>query len=529
MSAALFLQAWCDTLVATALLVVLVLFVRKPFARHFGPRLGYALWLLPALRLLLPPLPFGDPVVVEAAPVAVVPFHSASAGAVEAPALWTFADLLPPLFALWAVGALAVLVAAMRSHARFRRDVLDDAVALEPVGAVRLVMTQAVDGPVAFGLLRRHVAVPHDFFARYAVDERALAIDHELAHHRHGDLWANAAALVLLAAQWFNPFAWRAIRAFRFDQEAACDARVLTMAGGAPRRDRTACYAAAIAKAAVGTRLSLAAPMAVQDNLQERLTMLMRQDISRRRGFAGRLLVGAAALAVLGATATLVPSGVVRAQTADTPTPPQAPAAPETEQGVTIITSTETSADAAEPERKREVRRIVIRDGEGEQDAAAPAENIRRMTVQIPGSLSRDDIIATLKEQGVDGTKAEAIADRLEARRKEKLRVAIAPVPPIPPMPPLTVSGQSIAMVRCADGSRGTPLIDSKQGADGRQRHIVMMNCGADGKAMRLLALKKARERLAGSKEAHGLSEETRVQITADLDKAIADLEKPGE
>src|SRR3546814_7012710 len=33
----------------------------------------------------------------------------------------------------------------------------------------------------------------------------------------------------LLAAQWFNPFAWRAIRAFRFDQEAACDARVLNM------------------------------------------------------------------------------------------------------------------------------------------------------------------------------------------------------------------------------------------------------------------------------------------------------------
>src|SRR3546814_11412734 len=60
-------------------------------------------------------------------------------------------------------------------------------------------------------------------------DLRVLAIDHELAHHRHGDLWANAAALVLLAAQWFNPFAWRAIRAFRFDQEAACDARVLNM------------------------------------------------------------------------------------------------------------------------------------------------------------------------------------------------------------------------------------------------------------------------------------------------------------
>src|SRR3546814_6584819 len=83
-------------------------------------------------------------------------------------------------------------------------------------------------------------------------DLRVLAIDHELAHHRHGDLWANAAALVLLAAQWFNPFAWRAIRAFRFDQEAACDARVLNMVDrdeAEGRGERTARYATAIVKA----------------------------------------------------------------------------------------------------------------------------------------------------------------------------------------------------------------------------------------------------------------------------------------
>ncbi len=41
------------------------------------------------------------------------------------------------------------------------------------------------------------------------------------------------------------------------------------------------------------------APMAVHDNLQERLTMLMQEDISKKRGLVGRLLVGAAAVAVL--------------------------------------------------------------------------------------------------------------------------------------------------------------------------------------------------------------------------------------
>src|SRR3546814_15974944 len=86
-------------------------------------------------------------------------------------------------------------------------------------------------------------------------DLRVLAIDHELAHHRHGDSWANDAALVLLPAQWFNPFAWRAIRAFRFDQEAPCDARVLTQLDRAEvalegRSDRAASYATVIVQAA---------------------------------------------------------------------------------------------------------------------------------------------------------------------------------------------------------------------------------------------------------------------------------------
>ncbi|WP_218667989.1 M56 family metallopeptidase, partial [Sphingopyxis sp. KK2] len=321
MSAAMFFQAWGDTLVTTAALVLVILLIRKPFARHFGPGLTYALWVVPALRLLLPPLPFAQP---DAVPVAASAVPASAEPAVElvmlapvdsvaavpatpAVPLLSLAELMPILFALWAAGMVAVLVAAMVSHHRFRRSVLTGAVTLEPIGTIRLVMTEAVDGPVAFGLWRRYVAVPQDFFARYVAEERALAIDHELAHHRHGDLWANAAALLLLSVQWFNPFAWRAIRAFRFDQEAACDARVLALADSAPRNVRTARYATAIAKAAVGSRLSLAAPMAVHDNLQERLTMLMQQDISKKRGLVGRLLVGGATLAVLATTATLVP------------------------------------------------------------------------------------------------------------------------------------------------------------------------------------------------------------------------------
>lgn len=554
MSAATWMQVWGDTMLTTALLVLAVLLIRKPFARHFGPRLGYSLWLIPALRLVLPPLPFAEPVAApENVDVMLVAVDTTLTAPV-APA-WSFADAMPYAFVLWAMGMAAVLAMAMLSHRRFRAEVLAEAVELEPIGTIRLVMTDAVDGPVAFGLWRRIVAVPQDFFARYAADERALAVDHELAHHRHGDLWANAAALVLLASQWFNPFAWRAIRAFRFDQEAACDARVLTMADADMRGERTARYATAIAKAAVGSRLSLAAPMAVHDNLQERLRMLMRRDISKQRGLAGRLLIGGVALAVLATTATLVPAGVATAtaQTTDLAEPPapplppepllpadgpEAPAAP----GVVVFTDHSEDVTTDKDGKKREVRRIVIRrDGSGDGKAPtvmfAPADGkdkLRHIDVRMPGSLSRDDVLATLKEQGVTGKQAEAIADKLEAKRKERIRTVLAPMPPMPPMAPLpsgawsSMHGQTMVLGKCGDSKKAAPIVNRDE-TDGNKRtrvHMFACNDSAEGKAARLSALKKARDAFAEGERARGLSEDMRAKVAADLDKAIADIEK---
>ena len=51
------MTAWLlETLVWTAVLIALVLMVRRPVARWFGPQVAYALWALPVLRLALPPI-----------------------------------------------------------------------------------------------------------------------------------------------------------------------------------------------------------------------------------------------------------------------------------------------------------------------------------------------------------------------------------------------------------------------------------------------------------------------------------------
>lgn len=563
MSAAMLMQLWGDTMLTTALLVVAVLLIRKPFARYFGPRLTYSLWLIPALRLVLPPLPLADPEALSIASPATNAALLAPADTITAAAQlpsWSLADAMPHLFLVWAAGMIAVILIALLSHKRFRNAVLADAVELDPIGSIRLVMTEAVDGPVAFGLWRRVVAVPHDFFARYIAEERALAIDHELAHHRHGDLWANAAALMLLASQWYNPFAWRAVRAFRFDQEAACDARVLTMADQDARQVRAARYATAIAKAAVGSRLSLAAPMAVHDNLQERLTMLLQQDISKTRGVAGRLLVGGATLAILATTATLVPAGMAAAsaqsvEIPEIPQPPapsspagvplasEAPAAP----GVMVFTSANEdvteSISTTDDGKRREVHRIRIRrDGDGKAHAAAvaPADDGasrapqgRRIEFRTTGGLSRDDVLATLREQGITGKQAEGIADKLEAKRKGRMLTALAPMPAMPPIAPMAPAawapthGHAVSAVRCGTG-KATPTVDREEVSGGKRSHYVMISCsdGSESKAARLTALKKARDRVLESEG--GLSANMRAKVAADFDRAIAETEKSG-
>ena len=48
-----------ETTLAVTLLVCLVLLVRKPVAKRFGAGAAYALWSLPLIRLVLPPLPSG--------------------------------------------------------------------------------------------------------------------------------------------------------------------------------------------------------------------------------------------------------------------------------------------------------------------------------------------------------------------------------------------------------------------------------------------------------------------------------------
>lgn len=347
------MTAWLsDTLLYTGFLIALVLLVRRPLGRYFGPHFAYSLWLLPALRLILPPIELPASMAPQQAPLgdqALLALAMANASPVPMSAPMPLWERGEAWLALWLAGAAAFLVWRIASYVLMRRELLAAAKPVGEVGRIRLVETPAVSSPVAFGVRDKVVALPPFFMAMEDRTGRDLAIAHELAHHRGHDIVANFAAQPLLALHWFNPIAWLGWRAMRRDQEAACDARVLA---GRDRRER-ALYAGLIANFAAGPRLALAAPMACpmagglwgEKSIIHRLRSLSMTDVSPSRRRLGRWILAGGALA-LPLTASVsyaaaaqdveavpvapstVPEAPLPPSAPEPPLPPRAPDAP---------------------------------------------------------------------------------------------------------------------------------------------------------------------------------------------------------
>ena len=284
-----------QTLLATTLLMAAVLVLRAPVRRMFGARAAYLLWAIPLLRLVMPSLPQVAP---QGSPIAA-PMKIVVAAANEAPASVDW------LLALWGAGALLFGLMQVVRYLGFVRSVDRDAASVPSIGP-EVWTTAAVTGPVAAGLLRPRILLPHDYRSRYSPEELALAVAHERVHLARRDLWANAAATGLLALHWFNPLAHRAFRAFREDQEMSCDAAVI----GEAANEARAAYAAAMVKSAGGAGWAVRAgspivcPMSRSANLKRRLSMIKTHNKSRAASIGGAFATAAIAAAGLTLTAT---------------------------------------------------------------------------------------------------------------------------------------------------------------------------------------------------------------------------------
>ncbi|MEK6638377.1 MAG: M56 family metallopeptidase [Pseudomonadota bacterium] len=301
------IQNWIvETFVATTILMLIVLVLRSAVAERFGARAAYLLWLAPALRMIMPPLPqswfnneglaaqgqaLKDAAVVLTNPSAVPLMSAASAGGI---------DWLMLLGIVWLGGAALFFARHMLAYHRFLTLVLASSRRIDDANRITLVASPAIRSPIALGVFGRQIIVPDDFTTRFDATEQRLALAHEMTHHRRGDLPVNLAALVVLALHWFNPLAHIAHRAFRLDQEAACDAIVLH---GASVGERHA-YGSALFKAAIGPVPIAICAMGATTTLKARLRYIIAHAERPERIMTGAVL----ALAVIGGGLVLTAS-----------------------------------------------------------------------------------------------------------------------------------------------------------------------------------------------------------------------------
>ena len=290
------MTAWAlHTLVSTTLLMVVVLIIRRSVARAFGARAAYALWLAPAARLFLPPLPHGGPTpqyLIET---------SVGAGSAGLPFAAAPQSTLPAaLLAVWVGGAAVFLAFQMLAHRRFVARALSRGRRMPaPSGdGPELIESSAVEGPIATGIFRKRILIPAGLAARLGERQFRLALLHEQFHHRRLDLHALALALVVLALNWFNPIAHVAHRAFRRDLEAACDAQLAQDLSDSDRED----YARAIIGCAAAPVPHAICTLTTIDDLKGRLKML-KLTHGRASRFAGAALAAIIAGGGLAATA----------------------------------------------------------------------------------------------------------------------------------------------------------------------------------------------------------------------------------
>jgi beta-lactamase regulating signal transducer with metallopeptidase domain len=504
-----------DTFVWTGALIAAVLVLRRPVARHFGPQVAYALWALPLLRFVLPPLVL--PASMAPAPDLAGAAMAADLGGTEAtmvPVAYLAAEATPVtvvdwsllLGALWLGGAMAFLGWRLQQYRTMRADLLAAARPVGEVGRVRLVETPAVTAPVAFGVRDKVVALPPQFMAQSDRAARDLAIAHELAHHRGHDLLANILAQPLLALHWFNPLAWAGWRAMRRDQEAACDARVVAGCD----RDEKVTYARVIAGFATGRHLALAAPMACpmagsllgEKSIIHRLRSLTMADVSAARRKLGLATIAGTALLALPLTAS-----ISYAQ-ADAPDAPDAPEAPQVGRHMVIVDSPEGSEIDDPALHSREVRRpdgmvIVLRTTRPVSDAEAQ-ERVDRALASIP----EDE--ADLAEAEIEEAMADARESMAEAREAMAEHQAA-----------MTEHRQALASIpRFEMACEGNEMVRERVDADGRK---VIVMCR---RAVQASATQGLRQAQRAVRTAPGIPEDQRQRIIQDLEEQISRLDR---
>ena len=245
-----------EILVSSTVLILALAAIRFFLRGKIDPRLQYALWLLAALRLLLPVSLVKSPVSVmnaardvptavqrlaapadRRAPQTDVSQPSAQTVSPDTAAPEPSAPRVPVrtvLKTVWLGGAAVLALVMLTQNLLFLRRlkrIRQPFACAESPAAVWLA--DGLPSPCLVGLLRPEIYLTPEAAAE--PEACRFVLRHELTHLRAGDQLWSFLRLICQCIYWFDPFVWLAASLSRRDCELACDARVLRGLGPGSR------------------------------------------------------------------------------------------------------------------------------------------------------------------------------------------------------------------------------------------------------------------------------------------------------
>ena len=289
-----------EILVSSTVLILALAALRFFLRGKINPRLQYALWLLAALRLLLPVSLVRSPVSVMNAvpdvPAAVQRLtapedrRAPQTDNTQAPAQTASEPEIAPVQAqkqltdstilkfVWLTGAAAMALLMLAQNVRFLRRLKK---IRQPFACtespVPVWVASGLPSPCLAGLFRPEIYLTPE--AAQDADTCQFVLRHELAHFYAKDQLWSLLRLICQCVYWFDPFVWLAASLSRRDCELACDARVLKDLDPGSRVSYGRALLSLVApKRAKGQLLSCATTMQLgRKSLKERITLIAKK------------------------------------------------------------------------------------------------------------------------------------------------------------------------------------------------------------------------------------------------------------
>jgi len=270
-------------------IALILMLIAERFTAKMGAMFTYKLWATVPAVLLLDNLPIYSVSVTS---------DSFSNYVVNTTPTFTVQHIDVFLY-LWALGAIAIMVITLVHYLSLTASLHT----INTNGDVAYYSSKA-NTPMLFGFVNPKIVLPLNFERMFCEAQRQMIVEHESVHKHHRDHLWNGFTFVLMTLFWFNPLVWIALKAFRTNQELACDHKVLSN-----KSDKeTLIYAKALVQCAEQSpqTLSLYPTFGEKSTMKKRL-MLMKDKLPQNR-LAAFVAVAVSVLLMANTAAANMPS-----------------------------------------------------------------------------------------------------------------------------------------------------------------------------------------------------------------------------